>query len=82
MAPASFDATPASGTVTVHNTDDFVPVLPPAMQVEGNPQKEHNSQTNIYCTHSFPFLYYFFENHIISFVFSVKMAPECFPVIN
>jgi hypothetical protein len=50
--PASFDATPASGTVTVHNTDDFVPVLPPAMQVEGNPQKEQNSQTNIYYIHS------------------------------
>jgi hypothetical protein len=52
MVPASFDATPASGTVAVHNTDDFVPVLPLAMQVEGNPHKEHNSHTNIYCIHS------------------------------
>jgi hypothetical protein len=49
---ASFDATPASGAITVHNTDGFVPVFSLAVQVEGNPQKEHNSQTNIYCIHS------------------------------
>jgi hypothetical protein len=51
MVLTSFDATPASGTITVHNTDDFVPVLPLAMQVEGNPQKEQNSCTNIYYIH-------------------------------
>jgi hypothetical protein len=52
MTLTSFDATPTSGTMTVHNTDDFVSVLPPAIQVEGNPQKEYNSYTNIYCIHS------------------------------
>jgi hypothetical protein len=53
---ASFDATTASGTVTVHNTDDFVPVFPLAVQVEGNPQKEHDSQANIYYIHFLLFL--------------------------
>jgi hypothetical protein len=52
MALASFDATPASGAAAGHNTDDFVPVLPPAMQVEGNPQKEHSSYSNIHYIHS------------------------------
>jgi hypothetical protein len=51
VAPASFDATLASGAATVHNTDGFVPVLPPAMQVEGNPQQEHRSYANIYYIH-------------------------------
>jgi hypothetical protein len=48
MAPASFDATPAPGTITVHNTDDFVPVLPPAVTVAENPQQNYNSYTDIY----------------------------------
>jgi hypothetical protein len=51
MVLASFDTTPASSTITVLNTDDFVPVFPPAMQVERNPQKKHNSHTNIYYIH-------------------------------
>jgi hypothetical protein len=57
MAGTSFDATPASGTIAFHHMDDFVPVLPFAMQVEGNPQKDHNSHTDIYCIHSLSFLY-------------------------
>jgi hypothetical protein len=51
MVRAFSDATPASGTMAFNNTDDFVPVLPPAVQVEGNPQKDHDSHTNIYCVH-------------------------------
>jgi hypothetical protein len=76
MVLTSFDATPASSATTVHNMDDFVPVLPLAMQVEGNPQKEHNSHTNIYCIHSLLFLSYSCKNHIISLVFYAKMASK------
>jgi hypothetical protein len=38
MARASFDATPASATITFNNTDNFVPVFPLAVQVAENPQ--------------------------------------------
>jgi hypothetical protein len=41
------DAPPASGTVTFHDTDDFIPVFPPAVQVARNPQQKRNSHTNI-----------------------------------
>jgi hypothetical protein len=37
-ARASFDATPASGTMIFNNMDDFPPTLPPAVQVAENPQ--------------------------------------------
>jgi hypothetical protein len=35
---ASSDATPASGAIIFDNMDDFVSVLPPAVQVAENPQ--------------------------------------------
>jgi pyruvoyl-dependent arginine decarboxylase (PvlArgDC) len=38
MARASFDATLASATIAFNNTDYFVSVLPPAVQVAKNPQ--------------------------------------------
>jgi hypothetical protein len=34
----SFDAAPASATIAFNNTDYFVSVLPPAVQVTENPQ--------------------------------------------
>jgi hypothetical protein len=44
---ASFDATPASDTITFGNTDDFVPVLMLAVQVKENPQQDHNPCTDV-----------------------------------
>jgi hypothetical protein len=49
----SFDATPASGTVAFNNTNDFIPVFPPAVHAAQNPQQTHNSKTNTYCFHFF-----------------------------
>jgi hypothetical protein len=50
-ARTSFDATPATGTIAFDNTDDFIPVLLPAVQVAENPQHEQNPPSNIYCIH-------------------------------
>jgi hypothetical protein len=55
-ARASFDATPTSATIIFNNTDDFVPVLPSAVQVAENPQQDYNTYTNIYCIHYLSFL--------------------------
>jgi hypothetical protein len=51
MVRASLDAAQAAAAITFHHTDDFVPVLLPAVQAACNPQQEHNSQDNICCIH-------------------------------
>jgi hypothetical protein len=51
MVAAPFDATSASGTSVVFHKDDLVSVLPLPVQVEGNPQKQHDSHTDIYYFH-------------------------------
>jgi hypothetical protein len=57
MMRTSFDATPASGTITFNHTDDFVSVLLFAVQVSENPQQNDYSYANIYCIHDSSFLY-------------------------
>jgi hypothetical protein len=57
MARAFSGAAPTSGTVTFNNKDNFAPPILPAMQVEGNPQKDCNSHDDIYCIHFSAFLY-------------------------
>jgi hypothetical protein len=37
MMRASFDATPTSNTIIFNNTDNFVPVPPPAVQIAEKP---------------------------------------------
>jgi hypothetical protein len=52
-ARASFDATPASATITFNYTDDFVSALLLAMQVKENPQQSHHTCSNVYYVHRF-----------------------------